>query len=606
MCGLAGWVDFDRDLTGLGRTVADMTATLAPRGPDDWGLWASSHAVLGHTRLAVIDPEGGRQPMHAARPDDDLPVLAHTGEVYNFPELKEELAGLGHSFRTAGDTEVVLRAYLEWGEAFAERLNGMYAIALWDPRSRELFLVRDRMGVKPLFYHPTPTGVLFGSEPKAILAHPQAEAVVDGEGLAELFAVVHTPGHAVFQGMHEVVPGTVVRFDRAGHTTRTYWRMPATPHDDDLATTIDRVRTLLEDIIERQLVADVPVATLLGDGQGSGAVTALAAAARKQQGRAEAVKAFSAGFTDDGPYAAAEVAAHCGAEHHVIELENADVLDPDVRTRVLRCQDLPVSTDDSEPALHHLCRALKRHVTVALCGEGADALFGGHDWLCDPEAVESGTFPWYATWRRHGGLAALKEIGLWDRLGLGTYAAERYAEALAQVPRLPGEPPREARMRELAHLTLSRRESFPLDRADRLGTAAGLEVRVPFTDHRLVEYVFNVPWAMKTFDGRPQSLLRAATAHVLPEPQPRPAKSPRPSPRDLEHTEALRANLAALLHDGGSPVLRIVPAEGIRKLLAKPVESYAGQDGPWGIRAVMERLVGFHTWVREYGVRLED
>ncbi|MHC0433247.1 asparagine synthase (glutamine-hydrolyzing) [Streptomyces sp. O3] len=617
MCGLAGWVDFDRNLTGLSQTAADMTATLACRGPDDRGLWASPHAVLGHARLSVIDPEGGRQPMHPDGPDDGQPVIVYTGEVYNFLELKEELTALGHSFRTSSDTEVVLRAYLEWGEAFAERLNGIYALAIWDPRSETLLLVRDRMGVKPLFYYPTQGGVLFGSEAKAILAHPEAEAVVDREGLAEIFAIINTPGHAVFKGMHEVVPGTVVRFDGDGSTTRTYWQLAATPHDDDLDTTIDHVRTLLEDIIERQLIADVPVGTLLSGGLDSSAITALAAKTLREQGSPERIKAFSIDFKDneetfrdngiwmdpDTPYAV-EVAEHCGAEHIVVELENADVLDEEVRARVLRCQDLPISTGDMEHSLYHLCKELKRHVTVALSGETADELFGGYNWFFDKEAVEGDTFPWYDAWRRLGGLDAIKEIGLWDRLGLDEYVAKRYAEALAEVPRLAGESPREARMRELTYLNISRWENFLLDRKDRISMAASLEVRVPFTDHRLVEYVFNVPWEMKNFDGREKSLLRAATAHVLPESVLQRKKSPYPSTQDLDYAKALRAKVADLLHEG-SPVLRLVPAEGIQKLLDKPVESYAGLGGLWGMRAVMERLVEFNTWVTEYGVRVE-
>ncbi|WP_431992900.1 asparagine synthase (glutamine-hydrolyzing) [Streptomyces albogriseolus] len=616
MCGLAGWVAYDHDLSVHGGTASAMTETLACRGPDDRGVWISPHAILGHRRLSIIDLEGGRQPMHVTGEGDGLPVLVYTGEVYNYRELKEELVGLGHDFRTSSDTEVVLHAYLEWGERFAERLNGMYALALWDPRTEELLLVRDRMGVKPLFYYPTPDGVLFGSEAKAVLAHPDAEAVVDREGLAEIFAIINTPGHAVFKGMHEVVPGTVVRFHRGGHTTRTYWQLEARPHTDDLDTTVTRVRELLEDIVERQLVADVKVGTLLSGGLDSSAITALAAKVFRDQGKQERIKAFSIDFKNneenfrgngiwmdpDTPYAV-DVARRSGAEHVIVELESHHVLDEDVRMRVLRAQDLPISTGDMEHSLYHLCKALKEQVTVALSGETADELFGGYNWFFDKEAVEGDTFPWYDAWRRLGGLDTMREIGLWDRLGLDEYVAKRYAEALAEVPRLAGESADEARMRELSYLNISRWENFLLDRKDRISMAASLEVRVPFTDHRLVEYVFNVPWAMKTFDGREKSLLRAAASHVLPESVLERKKSPYPSTQDVEYVRALRAKVEALLD--GSPVLDLVPAEGIRKLLDKPVESYAGLGGLWGMRAVMERLVEFDAWVKEYDVRVE-
>ncbi|MEU9335491.1 asparagine synthase (glutamine-hydrolyzing) [Streptomyces sp. NPDC048290] len=616
MCGLAGWVDYDRDLTAYDSVVAAMTATMACRGPDDEGLWTSPRAALGHVRLSIIDLAGGRQPMHVTGPGDGLPVLTYTGEVYNYRELRAELISLGHEFRTSSDTEVVLHAYLEWGEEFAERLNGMYALALWDPRTEELLLVRDRMGVKPLFYHPLPGGgVLFGSEAKAILAHPEVEAVVDREGLAEIFAIINTPGHAVFRGMREVVPGTVVRFDRTGHHVRTYWQLTAQAHHDDLDTTVARVRDLLRDIVRRQLIADVPVGTLLSGGLDSSAITAIAADILREEGRTEPLTAFSIDFKNrdfagngiwmdpDTPYAV-EVAARCGAEHVVVELENADVLDASIRSRVLRAQDLPISTGDMEHSLLHLCTALKERVTVALSGETADELFGGYNWFFDREAVEGDTFPWYDAWRRLGGLQTMRDIGLWDRLGLDAYVKERYTEALAEVPRLPGESPDEERMRELTYLNISRWENFLLDRKDRISMAASLEVRVPFTDHRLVEYVFNVPWAMKNFDGREKSLLRAAAADVLPASVLERKKSPYPSTQDIEYVRALRAKVAALLRPG-SPVLALVPAEGIQRLLDKPLESYAGLGGLWGTRAVMERLVEFDAWVGMYDVRVE-
>lgn len=616
MCGLAGWVSYDRDLTQHSEIVSAMTETMACRGPDARGLWTSSHAVLGHRRLSVIDIEGGKQPMAAAQ-DDGLPVITYTGEVYNYRELKEELIGLGHEFRTTSDTEVILRAYLEWGEEFAERLNGMYAFAIWDPRVEELLLVRDRMGVKPLFYYPTPDGALFGSEPKAILAHPDAEAVVDREGLSEIFAILNTPGHAIFRGMHEVVPATVVRFSREGQITREYWRLESRPHTDDLQTTIDTIRELLEDIVERQLFADVKVGALLSGGLDSSAITVLAAQILRKQGIEEPISAFSVSFKGheerfnadslwpdpDLPFAI-EVAKHCGAEHIIVELKNEDILDPKVRDHVMRAQDLPISTGDMEHSLFLLCRALKERVTVALSGETSDEIFGGYTWFHDPEAVNGDTFPWHHPWSKLGGMDTLREVGLWDRLGLTEYIKKRYHEALDEVPRLTGETGHEARMREISYLNISRWENFLLDRKDRLSMAAGLEVRVPFADHRLVEYVFNVPWSMKNYDGREKSLLRAATRGVVPDSVLKRKKASYPSTQDVRYVRALREKVASLLTEG-SPVLQLIPAANIRKLLDRPVDSYGSIAGLWGVRAVMERLIEFNTWVTEYNVRLE-
>ncbi|MEU3207744.1 asparagine synthase (glutamine-hydrolyzing) [Streptomyces cyaneofuscatus] len=616
MCGLAGWVSYGRDLREYTRTASTMTETMVCRGPDAGGLWSSQHAVLGHRRLSIIDLEGGRQPMAVAEGSDDLPVITYTGEVYNFQELREELRGLGHEFRTSSDTEVVLRAYLQWGADFAERLNGIYAFAIWDPRSEELLLVRDRMGVKPLYYHPTEDGVIFGSELKAILAHEDVEAVIDGEGLREIFSIVKTPGHGVLKGMYEVLPATVMRFTKEGSSSHRYWELTAREHTDDLDTTIDTVRELLEDIVDRQLIADVTVGTLLSGGLDSSAITAIAAKALAEKGVTEPIRAFSVNFTGheerfeanvqwadpDTPYAI-EVAEHVGAEHIIVELDSNDVLNDEVRQQVLRAQDLPVSTGDMEYSLLLLCRALKERMTVALSGEAADELFGGYTWFHDEEAVSLDSFPWHHPFEKAGGIGALQDIGLWDRLGLTEYIKHRYAEALQQVPRLAGESGHEARMRELTFLNLTRWENFLLDRKDRISMAASLEVRVPFTDHRLVEYVYNTPWAMKNFDGREKSLLRAAMRGVLPDSVLDRKKNPYPSTQDLTYELELRKRVEALITEG-APVLGLVGEADIRRLLDRPEGAYA-VGGPWSARAVLERLVEFNTWVSDYDVTVE-
>lgn len=293
MCGITGWVSFDRDLTAEAAALEAMTETMACRGPDDRGTWSEGPAALGHRRLAIIDLPGGRQPMSVPTPEGTV-AMVYSGEAYNYTELRRELTDRGHRFTTDSDTEVVLHGYLEWGDAVAERLNGMYAFAVWDGRYDKLVMIRDRMGIKPFYYYRTPDGVLFGSEPKAILANPLARARVTLDGLRELFVMIKTPGHAVWDGMAEVEPGTVVTVDRSGLSTRVYWRLETRPHTDDRDTTIATVRSLLDDIVRRQLVSDVPRCTLLSGGLDSSAMTALAA--RQLAAHGEKVRSFAVDF----------------------------------------------------------------------------------------------------------------------------------------------------------------------------------------------------------------------------------------------------------------------------------------------------------------------
>lgn len=283
MCGIAGWADVGPDLTREVDGVERMVRTMACRGPDAAGIHVGTHAVLGHRRLAIIDLEGGRQPMAAppepVRPAGESPavVLSYSGEVYNFRELREELRGFGHTFRTRSDTEVVLHAYLQWGEDFVRRLNGMFAFALWDDRDRRLLLVRDRLGIKPLYVARLGGGVLFGSEPKAILAHPGFRARLDSQGLADLLGLMKSPGVTPYRDIEEVPPGCVAVYDHEGLRTERYWSLGRQPHEDDFGTAADTVRALLEDTVSRQLVTDVPLCTLLSGGLDSTVLTALAA-----------------------------------------------------------------------------------------------------------------------------------------------------------------------------------------------------------------------------------------------------------------------------------------------------------------------------------------
>ncbi len=615
MCGIAGWVGFQSDLLQERSTAQSMTETMACRGPDAEGLWVDRHVALGHRRLSIIDLEGGRQPMTAALNGETIAVLTFCGEVYNFRELRTELEARGRRFRTRSDTEVVLNAFLEWGASAAERLRGMYALGFWDARTEELLLVRDRMGVKPLYYYPTRDGVVFGSEPKAVLANPLAVARVDAEGLCEALDMVKTPEHAVFAGMREVRPGQIVRVHADGLNRSRYWQLEAREHTGTLDSTVATVRGLLEDVVDEQLIADVPLCTLLSGGLDSSAVTALAAQALRASGQGP-VRSFSVDFADTGedfrpdsvrgssdtPFAR-ELAAHVGAQHSEVLLDSGELTSAAVRASVLRATDLPPAFwGDMWPSLLLLFREIKRHSTVALSGESADELFGGYRWFRNPQAVGASTFPWLTTGsaRYFGGLGLLDQ-GLLQKLDIAGYRQERYREALAEVPVLAGEDPVERKMREITYLNLTRFVQTLLDRKDRMSMAVGLEVRVPFCDHRLVDYVFNVPWAMKSHDGREKSLLRSATADLLPDSIVQRVKSPYPATQDPGYEQALRAELEEVLSNRNAPVLPLVNEAGIRKALSRPV----GEVSRSYDRGSLEMVLWLNRWLSNYAVSLD-
>ncbi len=619
MCGICGWVDYEHPgAPDARRELAAMTETMACRGPDQEGTWVDGPVALGHRRLAVIDVPGGRQPMTLPVGDQQATTIVYSGETYNFRELRERLAAAGHRFETNSDTEVVLHAHQEWGgrdpRHAVRELNGMFAYALWDSRTRELVLVRDRLGIKPLYYYPTPHGVLFGSEPKAILANAAAKRVVDLAGLRRALSWVADAGNAVFQGMREVPPGYVVRINRDGIRELRYWALEDTGHTDDVPTTVRTVRDLLEDTAQRQLISDVPLCTLLSGGLDSSALTALAAKHVNGKVRSFAVDfvGYNENFTaddvrgtPDGPYVQ-EVAQFVGTEHQDITLSTEQLMDPAVRAAAMHSRDLPITTGDLDTSLYLLFKAVRERSTVALSGESADEVFGGYRDFHDADTVAADTFPWLAgrMMKQANAGPTLFDERLTKELDLPGYLDAQYRHALTEVPQLTGPvaaDPHERRMREICYLYLTRFLPNLLDRKDRMSMAVGLEVRVPFCDHRLVEYVFGTPWAQKNFDGREKSLLRAATADLLPESVVQRVKSPYPSTQDAGYERVLREGVSRTLQNPDSKVAPLLDAASVRERLTETVDGRSAMAD----RMQWEQVLTLDAWLTDYQVDVQ-
>ena len=603
MCGIAGWVDFTRDLRPEREVVQAMTRSMALRGPDDEDMWLSTNAAMGARRLAVIDLEGGRQPMV-----DGNVVVGYSGEVYNYRDLRRELEAAGQRFRTDSDTEVLLRGYLEWGVDLVHRLNGVYSFAIWDGDAEELLLVRDRVGVKPMYYYPLRDGILFGNEPKAILANPLAERVLDPVGFCGFLTLLPLPGgETPLRGVWDLQPGCYLRFSLAGIEKRRYWSLEARPHEDDLPATIATVRELLEDIVSHQLVSDVPLCMLLSGGLDSSALTALAqhlhgglrSFAVDFSGYAENFRPDEMRTSPDRPFVH-DVAEHVGVQHEDIVVSTEQMWDPAVRRAVLRAWDLPNHIGDMDISLYLLFRAIRRHSKVGISGEGSDEVFGGHPWVHDDAVLELPVFPWFGFALNRGTAPpfSLFDPALVEELKVGEFLFDAYNTALAEVPRLDGEDPKEARHREATYLDITRFMRLFLDRKDRMSMAAGLEVRVPFCDHRLVQYVFNVPWAMKTCDGREKGLLRKAVEDLLPESVRKRPKAAFPATQDVRYDMAIRAELKQIVDgEGDEPLRPFVNPDAIREITEGEIAAEASFA-----RLRTEGVVRANAWLKEYDI----
>ena len=608
MCGIGGFVDYERDARRGGPILHGMKRTLTPRGPDAEGTYFDEDAALVHRRLIVIDPEGGKQPMHS--PDRNT-IIIYNGELYNTPDLRTELMSRGHEFVGHSDTEVLLHAYLEWKtDAFA-RLNGIFAFAIWEKRERRLTLCRDRLGVKPLFFAPIRNGLTFGSTIDTVLCHPEIEPALDEDGLRTLLLLgpARPPESGVFRQIKSLLPGHFAVLTPEAFTDHTYWKLEAHEHEDDLPTTIERTHTLICDAARRQLVSDVPLACFLSGGLDSSILSMLAA--KDYAARGETLHTWSVDYRDNDKYFTKSIfqpnsddsyidqmVDFLGTHHHRV------VLEPEAL-----CAALLPATDaralpgmaDVDSSLLLFCAAVKRGgTTVCLSGECADELFGGYPWYHREEILFEDTFPWS------------RSVGL--RLGLLTpdavrngeeFVRQHYRDTCDRAPKLSSDDKKAARMREMFVLNLDWFMATLLDRKDRMSMYSGLEVRVPFCDHRIVEYAYNMPWDFKSLEGREKGIVRRAFANELPKEIVYRKKSPYPKTFHPVYTRLCADYVRRIFEDNTSVAASLFDRNAVQKLMQRP-ESLAE---PWfgqlmRTPQIFAYIIQLDRWFRHYHVKI--
>ena len=522
MCGIAGWFDRQIDLRETENILGAMLKTMECRGPDAEGRYVEPSIALLHRRLSVIDVEQGQQPMEEPLGEDRL-VIVYNGELYNTAELRQELQENGHHFRTRSDTEVVLKSYLHWGRTCVQRFNGIFAFAIWDTRTRKLFLARDRAGVKPLFFSLTPGGIVFASEIKTLLKNPLIRPEIDQDGLCEIFLMGpgRTPGQGVFRQIRELLPGEAAEYDGEHLRRAFYYRLQAHEHTLDLPHTIDYLRCLLTDAVERQLVSDVPLCCFLSGGLDSSIISHLAAAHHRRCGLPP-IDTYSVDYAENDRYFEKSLfqptpdSAFIGtmvesiaSNHHEVVVQNADLFEALIPAE--RARDLPGMTD-VDASLLLFCAQIKRDFSVALSGECADELFGGYPWYHRREILLEDCFPWSRSLEVR---RSILKKGLFPQGE--AYVRQRYEDTCRRTDKLPTDDPIEARMREMFCLNYYWFMQTLLDRKDRMSMKNGLEVRVPFCDYRIVDLAYNLPWSMKALGGREKGIVREAFRGILPD-----------------------------------------------------------------------------------------
>lgn len=611
MCGIAGFINLKSDISNHVKVIEAMTETLKKRGPDDSGLYISKHALLGHRRLVVVDPSGGAQPM-TKKIGNNTFTIVYNGELYNTEDVRKILLTKGYSFISYSDTEVLLTAYIEWGKKCVNYINGIYAFGVWSDKDNTLFLARDPLGVKPLFYSFKNDTLIFGSEIKTLLAHPMIEPIVTKEGLADIFGLgpARSLGNGIFKDISEIPPAHYLYFDSNKITLYEYWTVKSEPHSENLEETSEHVRSLLIDAITRQLGADVPVCTFLSGGLDSSIISAVASTEFKKKG--QILDTYSIDYVGNDIYFkptefqpnsdevwAEKMSDFIGSNHHKVVISTETLLSA-LRDAVL-ANDLP-GMADIDSSLCLFCKEVKKNATVALSGECADELFGGYPWFRNPEYINSTTFPWSRAVKERCEILS-KDLG---DLHLEEYVAAKYEDTLNKVPKLDGESPSEHRMRELFYLNIKWFMITLLNRKDRMSMSNSLEVRVPFADYRIVEYAFNIPMNMKYYEGREKGLLRHALKGLLPQEIIERKKSPYPKTHNPEYTRIVQNAMREILKDKASPILQLIDYNKISEITETEGRAF---KKPWYGQLMtgpqlLAYMIQINTWLKEYKIRV--
>lgn len=577
MCGIAGLVGLPVDEMIKSR----MLQTMLHRGPDGNGCYLSDNCCLLHSRLAIVDLERGAQPMHF-RWHRESYTIVYNGELYNSDEIRKLLVQLGHHFEGHSDTEVVLHAYAQWSESCLDRLNGIFAFAVWESKKKKLFLARDRIGVKPLFYSLHNGGFLFASEIKTILAYPTIRAQIDQTGICEvmLLGPGRTPGCGVFCGIDELEPGCYGYLCNGKWNWKRYWKLQDKPHLESFEETAEHVRYLVTDAIRRQMVSDVPIGTFLSGGLDSSLISAVCA--EEMRNRGERLSTFSVDYEmNDAYFTPGKFQPSSDSKYIEIMVKK---LDSNQRTTVLQAaqlvealenatlaRDLP-GMSDVDISLLLFCGEISRHVKVALSGECADELFGGYPWFTDPEVRRMNGFPWSQNTKLRAGFLAPH---IREKIDAGEFVRFRYQSTLEWCDILPNTTPDERQMKEMTVLNMRWFMQTLLDRKDRMSMYNGLEVRVPFCDYRLAEYLYCVPWKYKYYGQQEKGLLRYAMSDYLPEEVRYRKKSPYPKTYHPKYMELVRNQLQGILECKHAPIHELLDCEALSSLYKTE------QSWPW-------------------------
>lgn len=601
MCGFTGWYNPKENLLKKKKIIKKMNKTLKYRGPDQTGYYYDKNLLLGHQRLSIIDLKNGKQPMNYKNY-----TIVYNGEIYNTCELRDDLIEKGYVFLTNSDTEVILKGYVQYKEKILDKLEGIFAFMIYD--GSNIFIGRDRFGVKPIFYTKVNDNFLFASEIKALLKNDLVKPIIDKNSLQELLALgpSKTPGSGIFKNIYELRPAHYLKYEQNKIIIKRYWQVKEEEFNDTFEECTKNVNKLLTDSIKRQMVSDVKICTFLSGGMDSSIISAVCSRELND------LNTFSIDYEDNQKYFKSnefqistdkqfiELMSNTFKTKHHYKIINQKKLAKTLKESVI-ARDYP-GMADIDSSLYWFSKQIKKKFKVALSGECADEIFGGYPWFYNEKIRNRKYFPWIDSIDERNNLLN-KELK--EKLNLKKYIELKYKETLKEVPKCKDKS--EQQYKNLFYINMIWFMPTLLERKDRMTMRASLEARVPFADTKLIEYLWNVPTSYKLYNGIEKGLLRKSFENLLPSEITNRKKNPYPKTHNPKYTKIVKKLLKKELKNKNSILYKIFDKEALTNLIESNGSSF---KNPWFGQLMtgpqlLAYLYQFSYWAKKYKIILD-
>lgn len=603
MCGITGWYSKNHQKQDK-KIIKKMTKSLKYRGPDQKGYFIKDNIMLGHRRLSIIDLKNGIQPMTR-----DGYTIVYNGEIYNTDEIRNILK-TKYEFKTTSDTEVLLIGYIEYKEKILDMIEGIYAFAIY--KDDKLFLARDRVGVKPLFYTKIKDNFIFASEIKALLKNKLVKPIINKKSLQELLSLSPSriPGSGVFKNIYELRPGHYLKYENNRIKLKRYWNINNKKCKDTFEESKEKIKEYLTDAIKRQMVSDVDIACLLSGGLDSSIITAICSNEYKKQNKI--LDTYSIDYEDNDKYFE-KTKFTVSRDNEFINLmkekfktrHHYKIITQKVLAKYLKesviARDLP-GMADIDSSLLWFSKEIAKDYKVILSGECADEIFGGYPWFYRTEVMNRECFPWLDSIESRNNLLK-KELQ--EKLNLKEFINNQYENIIKEVPKTRNK--EEYKYKKLFYLNMTYFMTTLLERKDRMTMRASLEARVPFADTKLIEYLWNLPWEYKFHNETEKGLLREAYKDLLPEEITNRKKNPYPKTHNPKYKNIITKMLKKRLKNKNSILYKIFDENKLKELIETKGESF---KEPWFGQLMtgpqlLAFLYQFDIWAKIYKIELE-